>query len=1091
MRSEIYKAFARYTMTNRSPIIYSLLFFLVFAIPAGAQDWVTLTSDDEERVEAHSAVVDNKIFIFGGFQTDEALGEFQSEETDQTAVYDPDADTWTKIAPLPIPVTHVGSAIVDRQVWLVGGFAVLGFNQAIDHVYIYDVDANTWSVGPSLPEVRSAGALVRLGRKLHYISGLKNRNDGVVDHFVLDLDEPGGPQTWNTLAPIPETSNHLSGIAVGGKIYAIGGQVNHDIDPFDVDFSYEYDPVTDSWTQKASMPIPRSHMEPGTFVIDGKIILVGGKDGTFTCSDRVSSYDPKTDTWTELFTVPDCLLAPSGKVINDEIFVSHGGLINVFDPQTTMRKRSFPRNPSDEMDFYPQAVNVELFQGETTREESILFTLTDVANYTIDTSNLPVWISNVTATSGEADHAGAEIDVTLDATGVAAGNYSHTFTATASGYQNAEFTVNLTVAGEGQALMEITPVSNFVGVVPMGYTVSQEYTISNVGEISGSLDIPGSLTADGNIEYRYENVSTDILDPGEFTTWTLSVTPISGGGDIFYDNGIPFIFSAWAIGELIARINTGGGVIDEATLPDWSADVYFEGGQPFQNTEVEMVEVAGTTEQSMYLTERSAGVSQGSFAYRIPVPEPGTYITRLHFAETFFGAPGGSDDFVGRRVFDVNIEAGPLELDDFDIAAEAGPVVGIVKPFIHEVTDGVLDIEFSASVDQPKVTGIEVFKIDPTVHQYLGSSWNLVSLPSTPDVNDYESIFTDVTLLQPPYEFGTNGYTQTNQLFTGKAYWVVTDEDGFQVYDGGEVANASVATASGWNMIGGPTCVFPIEQASAGTGVIAGDVYGYDPVNGYVVVDALVPGKGYWVRSDVAGTITMDCASVAGSSAKTEIASLDPVEGVAKLSITDATGRERMLYLSDDPALNITQFLMPPAPFKDQPDARFDTGSRLSNLEESVIQVQGLVSPLTIRIEGMQKQLDVFEGGDWRPVGALFDGGNVAVHQSEVEFLRLHAGDTEIPSTPTSFALHGVYPNPFNTGGSLVFDAPNSGLMKVDVYSILGQRVASFEARVDAGAQRVIDIDGSDWPAGAYVYRLMLDSSGDVEIATGRFVITR
>ena len=1080
-----------YIMNKRSPFLLLLLFLI--CSPATAQDWQTLASDVEERVEAHSAVFDQKIYLFGGFQTDEELGENQSQETDQTAFYDPSDDSWTKVAPLPLPITHVGTAIVGRKLWMAGGFAVLGFNQAVDLVYIYDVDANTWTQGPSLPAPRSAGTLVRLGRKLHYISGLENRNDGVVDHFVLDLDEPGGPQTWNTLASIPESSNHLSGISVGGKIYAIGGQVNHDIDPFDVDFTYEYDPVTDSWTEKASMPIPRSHMEPGTFLVDGKIILAGGKDGTFTCSDRVSSYDPLTDTWAELFTIPDCLLAPSGKVVGNEIFVSHGGLVNVFNPQTTMRKRAFPRNPSDVMDFYPQSADIDLFQGETIKQETFLFTFTDEANYTIDTSTLPPWISSVTAASGVADHAAAEIEVILDATDIAAGTYSHSLVATAEGYQTATFTVNLTVSGGGEVVIAVDPASVDLGSIPLGYTATQDFTITNIGTLAGSIGGvgPGSLVPTGEVDYRYGGeIEETILEPGASLIRSLSITPINGGGSVAASDNSSYSVSATTAGTLIARINAGGGAIDEAVLPDWAADVYFEGGQGFQNGLVESVEVAGGTEPSMYLTERSAGTNLGSFAYRIPVPEVGAYITRLHFAETFFGAPGGTEDWVGRRVFDVNIEGGDVELDEYDIAAEAGPVVGVVKTFVNEVTDGVLDIEFSATADQPKITGIEVFQVEPSTHQFITSGWNLISLPATPNVNDYQSIYPDLTFVQQPYGYDTNGYIQTSQLFPGQAYWVEGSQEGFQAFDGGEITSSTLTTVVGWNMVGGPSCQFPLDQANAATGVISGAVYGYDAVNGYFSVDALVPGKGYWILSDAAGTITLDCNTVSKSAQPANTAQVEG-EFFDTLYIVDAQGRERQLLLSDDTSNKVSQFMMPPIPFRHQPDARFVTGSRLTTSDESVVQLQGLVSPLSVSIEGKGVYLDVQEGGAWRSAGMLVEGTDLVLHEHDIRKLRIRTGDQEVPVTPEAFALHGVYPNPFTSAGTLVFDAPAQGMVQVDVFSMLGQRVASFESSVDAGARRTLDINGATLPAGAYVYRLKLDANGEQEVVTGRFIVTQ
>ena len=310
--------------------------------------------------------------------------------------------------------------------------------------------------------------------------------------------------------------------------------------------------------------------------------------------------------------------------------------------------RDFPRTMSDVLDFYPTSVSASLPQGDAMKKESVLFTYSDEANYTVDTSNLPAWISSVTGTSGEADHAGGEVDVMLDATGIAPGTYSHTLVATAPGYQNAELEIELTVTGEGQFLVAIDPVSADFGSIPLGYTASQDFTITNVGNLSGSLGDIGAFQTVGGVDYRFSGLSESLtLDPGESVVQTLSITPISGGGTVTYDGDISYSVTAETAGTLIARINAGGEGIDEPALPDWASDVHFDGGQPFQNAMVQSVDVPGGTEASMYLTERSAGANLGTFAYRIPVPGPGTYITRLHFAETFFGAPRRLDRFRG------------------------------------------------------------------------------------------------------------------------------------------------------------------------------------------------------------------------------------------------------------------------------------------------------------------------------------------------------------------------------------------------------------------------------------------------------------
>ncbi|MHC4686674.1 MAG: Kelch repeat-containing protein, partial [Planctomycetota bacterium] len=56
---------------------------------------------------------------------------------------------------------------------------------------------------------------------------------------------------WTTKSPMPTARYVLSSSVVDGKIYAIGG------DPAGASTVEAYDPVTDTWTRKANMPMPR------------------------------------------------------------------------------------------------------------------------------------------------------------------------------------------------------------------------------------------------------------------------------------------------------------------------------------------------------------------------------------------------------------------------------------------------------------------------------------------------------------------------------------------------------------------------------------------------------------------------------------------------------------------------------------------------------------------------------------------------------------------------------------------------------------------------------------------------------------------
>jgi hypothetical protein len=84
-----------------------------------------------------------------------------------------------------------------------------------------------------------------------------------------------------------------------------------------------------------------------------------------------------------------------------------------------------------------------------------------------------------------------------------------------------------------------------------------------------------------------------------------------------------------------------------------------------------------------------------------PLPN-GKYIIKLHFAETFEGISGA-----GQRVFSFNVEG--HEFKDFDVWVKAG---GGLRAYVEtvpvEVTDGKLDITFTANVENPEINGIEI-----------------------------------------------------------------------------------------------------------------------------------------------------------------------------------------------------------------------------------------------------------------------------------------------------------------------------------------------------------------------------------------------
>src|ERR1044071_5718360 len=108
--------------------------------------------------------------------------------------------------------------------------------------------------------------------------------------------------TWTTKAPMPTPRSHLAIGEVNGILYAVGGYKNRTCcpDPF-IATVEAYDPLTDTWTSKASMPTARGDF--GVGVINGVLYAVGGQDSSGALA-TVEAYDPLTDTWTTKTSMP-------------------------------------------------------------------------------------------------------------------------------------------------------------------------------------------------------------------------------------------------------------------------------------------------------------------------------------------------------------------------------------------------------------------------------------------------------------------------------------------------------------------------------------------------------------------------------------------------------------------------------------------------------------------------------------------------------------------------------------------------------------------------------------------------------------------
>ena len=164
-------------------------------------------------------------------------------------------------------------------------------------------------------------------------------------------------QKWVKLAPFPEASEEVYGIASGGKLYVFGGLAPGWTPKGLV---YEYDPATDKWTKKKNMPLPSHHVAFAE--LNGKIYVMGGftkpQSGptAWVPIDNAWEYDPANDSWKTLAPLPTKRGSPNAVVVNGKIYVI-GGAGNLPGSKDTSIHPARPHRAVGTNEGYDQATN--------------------------------------------------------------------------------------------------------------------------------------------------------------------------------------------------------------------------------------------------------------------------------------------------------------------------------------------------------------------------------------------------------------------------------------------------------------------------------------------------------------------------------------------------------------------------------------------------------------------------------------------------------------------------------------------------------------------------------------------------------------
>jgi N-acetylneuraminic acid mutarotase len=238
-----------------------------------------------------------------------------------------EASDWRYAPPMPHRRSYTASAEIGGKVYVAAGM-VGNTGRPLNLFERFDPVKGEWDTNlPLVPERFSAAAGVGLGRTLYVIGGNGDVKDKTVDGrqvFAYDTVR----RRWSRKASLPVPRTNLAAVALGGKIYALGG-----LDPNHATSTvFVYDPRSNRWSPGPSLPIKLHAM--AAVVFKGEIWVIGGQNITVHATNRVWIYSPHTHRWRSGPRMPYPMETAGAAVSGNEIHVVLEKRYLIYDAQS-------------------------------------------------------------------------------------------------------------------------------------------------------------------------------------------------------------------------------------------------------------------------------------------------------------------------------------------------------------------------------------------------------------------------------------------------------------------------------------------------------------------------------------------------------------------------------------------------------------------------------------------------------------------------------------------------------------------------------------------------------------------------------------
>jgi uncharacterized protein (TIGR03437 family) len=219
---------------------------------------------------------------------------------------------WETRAPYPLEATEVAAAAIGDKVYVLGGLTESG---STNRLFIYDAYTDTWQEGAPLPVAGGVdhANVAALDGKIYFLGGIRILS-GFTTGETYEYDP--ATNTWRARASMPTPRGSSGVAALDGRIYVVGGlAAGNSIGNFEA-----FTPSANGWIILPPMPTPRDHLTAQA--VGGKFYAIAGRRGTDFIANE--EYDPVTNQWRARTPIPTARGGLGSGVIGGRIQVFGG-----------------------------------------------------------------------------------------------------------------------------------------------------------------------------------------------------------------------------------------------------------------------------------------------------------------------------------------------------------------------------------------------------------------------------------------------------------------------------------------------------------------------------------------------------------------------------------------------------------------------------------------------------------------------------------------------------------------------------------------------------------------------------------------------